>query len=85
MQAYQALEGSLTRNDNVPGKVNYPELHFNNREVLGRGSGGSARNPKANKRSNRWRIERDGSTKQRANMFEKGLQGKRQLFLKPQQ
>lgn len=66
--------------------MNYPELHVNNQEVLGRGSGGSARNPKANKwRSRRRRIERGGSTKQGANMFEKGLQGSRQLFLKPQQ
>lgn len=66
--------------------MNYPELHVNNQEVLGRGSGGSARNPKANKwRSRRRRIERGGSTKQGANMFEKGLQGSRQLFLKLQQ
>lgn len=66
--------------------MNYPELHVNNQEVLGRGSGGSARNPKANKcRSKRRRIERDGSTKQGANVFEKGLRGSRQLFLKPQQ
>lgn len=66
--------------------MNYPELHVNNQEVLGRGSGGSARNPKANKwRSRRRRIERGSSTKQGANMFEKGLQGSRQLFLKPQQ
>lgn len=56
--------------------MNYPELHFNNQEVLGGGSGGSARNPKANRRrSKRQRIERAGSTKQRLTCLRRGFRG----------
>lgn len=55
------------------------------RRCLEGGAEGLREIPKPTKAAARGRIERAGSTKQRANVFEKGLRGKWHLFLKPLQ